>query len=125
MQKIQEYSPLYGTRIRFPPRPEPGNGFCNLLSFEEAVRARARDKGIAVSELISRFPMTDLVVYIGDDKTDEDVFQKLSGYGHGVKVGADPGETAAGFFLPDVVAVGEFLRRWDRETRLGKKGDGS
>jgi trehalose-phosphatase len=95
-----------------------------LLEFNGGieVRARARDKGEALKELLERLPGADLVVYIGDDITDEDVFKKLPDFGIGIKVGEEIGETEASYFLPDCEDVRKFLKRWDGEVRSGNQG---
>jgi trehalose-phosphatase len=100
------------------------SGELELLEFNGGieVRARSRDKGEALKELLERLPGSDLVVYIGDDVTDEDVFKKLPDFGIGIKVGEEIGETEASYFLPDCEEVREFLKRWDREVLSGNQG---
>lgn len=67
---------------------------------------RAATKGDAILSLRRRLAPT-LVVYLGDDVTDEDAFEVLGPDDVGVKVG--PGETIAGHRLEDPSAVGLFL----------------
>jgi trehalose 6-phosphate phosphatase len=68
------------------------------------VRLTGSTKGAALLAL--RDP-GEVVVFIGDDTTDETVFAVLGSHDVGVKVG--PGETAAAFRLPDPAAVVTFL----------------
>jgi trehalose-phosphatase len=88
------------------------------------LRTRSRDKGLAVRELIERFPSTDLIVYVGDDVTDEDAFRVLGGLdiGAGIKVG-DSGETYADYRVRDTDAVLEFLTKWERIVSGSLEGD--
>lgn len=69
------------------------------------VRLTGVTKGDAVSALRQS---GESVLYIGDDTTDESVFDTLGAGDLGVKVG--PGETAASLRLPDPEAVVAFLR---------------
>lgn len=50
-----------------------------------------------------------LIVFLGDDRTDEDGFAVLNPDDYGIKVGS--GETKAAYRLDDVPSVGEFLHR--------------
>ena len=68
------------------------------------VRLTGSTKGAAVLAL--REP-GEVVVFVGDDTTDETVFAVLGTHDVGVKVG--PGETAASVRLPDPAAVVSFL----------------
>lgn len=63
-----------------------------------------RTKGDAIGDLARD---RDGIVYIGDDTTDETVFEILGPLDIGVKVG--PGPTAARYRVPDVAAVVEVL----------------
>jgi trehalose 6-phosphate phosphatase len=72
------------------------------------VLPRGVSKGAAIQEILlfpgfsGHFP-----VYLGDDVTDESVFQVLQGRGLTVKVGA--GASAATYFLANPAAVRQFL----------------
>jgi trehalose-phosphatase len=69
------------------------------------------DKWKAVQVILDRedfHPQTDLLIYLGDDVTDEAVFRKARGLS--VAVGNDR-RTAAAFFLDSPLEVAEFLRR--------------
>lgn len=69
------------------------------------VRLTGSTKGAAILAL--REP-GEVVLFVGDDTTDETVFAVLGSHDVGVKVG--PGETAAAFRLPDPAAVVSFLQ---------------
>lgn len=76
------------------------------------VRIPARDKGVAIREILEELPPADLVVYIGDDDTDEDAFNALPGHGLGIKVGSPDSPTAAAGRLADCDDVLQFLTDW-------------
>lgn len=70
------------------------------------------DKGKALQwmmDALSIDPGQSLVVYIGDDKTDEDAFQAISPKGIGVLVAQRPQSTLASSYLKDPEAVERFL----------------
>jgi trehalose-phosphatase len=84
-------------------------------SFDGGVELRAVgvDKGTVLVELIEQQPADTLIVYLGDDSTDEDAFRILRRFGGmGIKVGPLREPTSARAHLPDCEAVLEFLRRW-------------
>lgn len=60
------------------------------------------DKGVALRRLAEEVSAA-AVVYLGDDRTDEDAFAVLGPADLGVKVG--PGPTAAGYRVPDPVGA--------------------
>lgn len=66
------------------------------------------DKGTAVMHLAAEVG-ADAVVYLGDDATDEDVFERMGPHDVGVKVG--PGQTAARWRVDGPADVAEVLRR--------------
>jgi trehalose-phosphatase len=71
-------------------------------------------KGRAVLRLLGRLGLDDggaVPVYIGDDRTDEDVFRELAGRGIGIAVRGRTGTTAAEYTLEDPADVGRFLER--------------
>lgn len=76
------------------------------------LRAKGRDKGAAVRDLLAEFPPADLVVYIGDDDTDEDAFRDLPPGDVGIKVGPYERPTRAQGRLPSTEAVRQFLWSW-------------
>lgn len=68
------------------------------------------DKGRAVGWLLENvYPDDARPIYIGDDVTDEDVFEVLGERGIGILVSETPRETGAGFRLTDPGAVRSFL----------------
>ncbi|MGH2398581.1 MAG: trehalose-phosphatase, partial [bacterium] len=88
----------------------------------------AWDKGRAVQWILERVfgarGAEDAgIIYIGDDRTDEDAFAALPEHALTVKVGANPASTAARYAARDVAEVGEFLQQlavWlgvDRDPR--------
>jgi trehalose-phosphatase len=80
----------------------------------------AWNKGQAINWIKNQLAKPDaLVVYTGDDTTDEDAFHLLRGVGVTIRVGS-AAETAAKFLLPDSTAVYEFLRL---VSRLREDGD--
>lgn len=111
---------LAGLRSLWEPVLAPG---LELMSFDGGLelRCRDRDKGTAAGEFWQLIPGADLVVHIGDDLTDEDVFRSLPPDGVGIKVGGQ-GTTRAHYRLPDVEAVKEFLVRWEK-TITSPKGE--
>jgi alpha,alpha-trehalase len=96
-----------------------------VLDRSERLRARAGkrvvelvpaidwDKGRAVDWLLDALeidPARTLVIYVGDDETDEDAMQALAGRGLGIHVGPEVGDSLADFRLADPEAVAAFLR---------------
>ncbi|HMJ71529.1 MAG TPA: bifunctional alpha,alpha-trehalose-phosphate synthase (UDP-forming)/trehalose-phosphatase [Cyclobacteriaceae bacterium] len=66
------------------------NTHLNVLEGHKVIEVRAAgiDKGIATGKLMELFP-SDFILAIGDDKTDEDIFNVLKGKGVTIKVGND------------------------------------
>lgn len=91
-----------------------GIGEMDVRRFDGGVelRAKGRDKGAAVRDLLAELPPADLVVYIGDDDTDEDAFRDLPPHGIGIKVGPEERPTRAQGRLPSSEAVRQFLWSW-------------
>lgn len=72
------------------------------------------DKGHAVNWIINALnidPAQSLVMYIGDDETDEDAFRAIHGHGLGIRVGDREIATLADYVLHDPDEVKSFLRR--------------
>jgi trehalose-phosphatase len=70
------------------------------------------DKGRAVEWLLDSLDIDAsraLVIYIGDDETDEDAFRALAGRGLGIHVGAEIAPSLANYRLADPDAVAAFL----------------
>ena len=91
-------------RRRFPPT------IVDVLRGEKVIEVRAAGihKGLIVTRLLDESPPDTLVVAIGDDTTDEDMFAALPERGLSVHVG--PRATSARVRLRDVAACRTFLR---------------
>ncbi len=85
------------------------------------VRHHAAHKGSALAWLRGRGAPNAIVLAIGDDITDEDMFVSLRGPDLGVLVAATPRRTQAGLRLPSIAAVHEFLR-WLIDVRTSRPG---
>lgn len=73
------------------------------------------DKGAAVKWIKERLGLRDaLVMYIGDDATDEDAFVALDGSAVTIKIGDSAATTAARYLLPSPAEVYGFLQ-WIHE----------
>jgi trehalose 6-phosphate synthase/phosphatase len=72
------------------------------------VRPRGVHKGLALQALVREEPITTLFVAIGDDRTDEDLFEHLPATGIAIHVG--PEASRAAYRLPNVSAVRRLLR---------------
>jgi trehalose 6-phosphate phosphatase len=70
------------------------------------------DKGRALAWIIDALdvPAASPVLYIGDDRTDEDAFRALRGRGAGILVG-DPRPSAASFRVASTAAVESLIER--------------
>jgi trehalose-phosphatase len=82
------------------------------------------DKGMAVRWLLQRLNLAGpdvLPVYVGDDVTDEDAFQALSGRGLGIRVGSPDEPTHALYYLRDTSELEQFsrelLKRLEQQTK--------
>jgi trehalose 6-phosphate synthase/phosphatase len=71
------------------------------------VRQAAVDKGSVVREVVARAPEGALMVAIGDDRTDEDMFAALPAGGVAIRVGA--GDSSAPYRLDSPTAVRALL----------------
>jgi len=74
------------------------------------VRHRAAHKGGALSWLRNRGPQGAIMLALGDDITDEDMFVSLREQDVGILVAEHPRRTQAGLRLPSPTAVHRFLR---------------
>jgi trehalose 6-phosphate synthase/phosphatase len=72
------------------------------------VRLKGIHKGLAAEKVVATAPPGSLLVAIGDDRTDEDMFAALPAGALTVRVG--PGATRAGFRVVNSAAVRELLR---------------
>lgn len=75
------------------------------------VRVAGVDKGAAARKIMERGKY-DLVIAIGDDKTDEDMFTALSDHAITIKVG--PGPTKAKYSLPTQADVIQLLNQFSK-----------
>lgn len=88
------------------------------------VRPRGVQKGLAVQALTAEEPSSTRFVAIGDDRTDEDLFQALPADGLAVHVG--PEASRAAYRLPNVRAVRLLLRALlDGEVTTAAPGRGT
>lgn len=75
------------------------------------LRTPGADKGDALSAFMAAPPFAGhSPVFLGDDDTDEAAFRAAAALGgHGIRIGASAGPTAAAFHLPDVASVARWL----------------
>jgi trehalose-phosphatase len=76
------------------------------------LRATAHNKGIAVAGLMDEAPEGTLPVYIGDDLTDEDAFERVVPRGFAIRVGSAAPRSLAPYHMDSAREVAEFLQRW-------------
>jgi len=76
------------------------------------LRAMGWNKGDALESLLLDLKEETLCVYIGDDETDEDAFERIQPYGFGIRVGDPFQPSKANGFLPDIESVKRFLVAW-------------
>jgi trehalose 6-phosphate phosphatase len=88
---------------------------CRRFNGGVELRAAGWDKGSALMRIV-RVERPTMTVYIGDDDTDEDAFDTVSGMGVGIKVGDGNADTQAQAYLPGPPAVLDFLRKWKSVT---------
>lgn len=85
-----------------------------LLQFEAGLELRVShpDKGDAVKSILADLNTDVPIAYLGDDLTDEDAFQVLSGRGLPILVRAAYRETIAGAWLRPPKELIAFLEQW-------------
>lgn len=71
------------------------------------VRPLWANKGEALERLLTHYSHPDFLFAAGDDRTDEDLFERMPPDGWGVHVGAGP--TRAAFVIPDVQQLRKIL----------------
>jgi trehalose-phosphatase len=76
------------------------------------LRARGIDKGSAVGTLVAESPESTVIVYAGDDRTDEDAFRALGTRGLRILVRDEFRETEADVWLRPPDELTAFLIRW-------------
>ncbi|MEA3328717.1 MAG: trehalose-phosphatase [Candidatus Omnitrophota bacterium] len=70
------------------------------------------DKGWALKWIMNKLAVRKtLMIYLGDDRTDEDAFKAMGRRGISVFVGSEKKRSKAGYFLKDTGEVKEFLKR--------------
>lgn len=87
---------------------------CRLLDFDGGVELRihSENKGHAVRAICAEVSELSPVAYLGDDTTDEDAFQALSGRGLTVLVRPEYRETGAEVWLKPPDELRLFLAQW-------------
>ena len=92
----------------------PNKAGLSLLRFDGGmeIRAAARNKGDAVRTIVSEMGESASIAYLGDDKTDEDAFAALQGYGLSVLVKSSYRPTVADVWIRPSEGVIGFLTDW-------------
>jgi trehalose 6-phosphate phosphatase len=100
-------------RLRELWRPEEG-ALLEVLGFDGGVelRARGRDKGTVVREVLAACDPRAASAYLGDDLTDEDAFAAIRSRGLAVLVRPKLRRTRADVWLKPPLGLLAFLRRW-------------
>ena len=85
-----------------------------VLDFEAGseLRAKGRNKGDAVRDILAQCGPDDACAYLGDDHTDEDAFDAMRGRGLAVLVREELRETGADIWLRPPQELIAFLERW-------------
>ncbi|HLS85357.1 MAG TPA: trehalose-phosphatase [Burkholderiales bacterium] len=85
-----------------------------LTDFEAGLelRARGRNKGSVVNEVLAQSGPGTVAAYLGDDTTDEDAFDAIDGRGVGILVRPLVRRTRAGAWLRPPTEVRAFLSKW-------------
>ena len=85
-----------------------------LLEFDGGaeLRARGRDKGDAVRDILATCSPDAVCAYLGDDLTDEDAFDAIASRGLGVLVRPELRETRAHLWIAPPLELVAFLERW-------------
>ncbi len=101
VQNARQQLSLLIAQLEPAPRVIPGKNVFNLIP------ATAMDKGQAVVQLLLQAQVAH-AIYVGDDVTDEDVFQLHHPDIFTVRVGRGV-QSAAAFFIPDYQYIGDLL----------------
>lgn len=85
-----------------------------LIDFDGGaeLRARGRDKGCVVRDVLGESPTGAVAAYLGDDRSDEDAFAAIRGRGCGVLVRPAWRRTQASHWLRPPEELKVFLERW-------------
>jgi trehalose-phosphatase len=85
-----------------------------LLEFDGGMelRARGRDKGDVVRDILATCSPGAVCAYLGDDHTDEDAFAAIKGRGLGVLVRPELRDTCADLWIKPPLELNAFLERW-------------
>jgi len=99
-------------RVLFAPLVQ-GHGL-HLLPFDGGIELRAsgKNKGDAVTAILSELDKDFAAAYLGDDQTDENAFRAIKGRGLSVLVRPEPRPTMADLWLRPPDELGRFLRDW-------------
>ena len=89
------------------------------LEFDGGIewRPSGKHKGDVVGVILSKMEPNTVVAYLGDDRTDEDAFQALSGRGLSVLVRGEFRVTAADLWIRAPEELLEFLLAWEKAAR--------
>ena len=104
-----EYGEVQANELRVHLTEMLSNAPVELLKGEKVIEVRAQGihKGLVVPAVVAAHPQA-LIIALGDDRTDEDLFAALPADAVSVKVG--PGDTRAKLRLPGVEQVRGLLR---------------
>jgi trehalose-phosphatase len=85
----------------------------DLILPTQVTQTESRSNGITTCQRLTVLKLSHsaqvVPLFIGDDSTDEDVFQAVEERGIGIRVGKDTYGTAAHYILEDPAEVMEFL----------------
>lgn len=112
--------PAFATAFRFFIQPYLNSSQVRLIKGKKVYDIKPDinwGKGSFVNFLISKTQKPPLVIYIGDDKTDEEVFEKVK---NAVTIKVGKGKSEAKYYLKDPADTLKFL-----EWILGKKSNSS
>lgn len=94
---------------------EPGLGVFRGAKIVE-VRPAQANKGRVLEYLRRNLPQPDFTLAVGDDRTDEDLFERML---DGWTVHVGPGDTRAEFVLPDVESARRMLAVFAEVEQFG------
>jgi trehalose-phosphatase len=100
---------------------EDGRLACLRFNGGVELRSAAHTKGTAVRAIVQGQRKPDFVLYVGDDRTDEDAFEELKGVGHRMAVGPRVPEKMIEYRFTGPDQLGEFLAKWAKLEASLKK----